>query len=149
MNQAMIYVSLAVVTGSLIPFQTSMYAQLGKSLHSPFYATFVVFLIAALFSGLFIVFSRAQVPAMSLVGAAPTWSYLGGVVGSLYVVMVTMLTPRLGIGNTIVLVLLGNILAAIVIDQFGWLGAAVHTINPYRLLGVILIVAGVYLTKKF
>lgn len=145
----MIYISLAVITGSLIPFQTSMYAQLGKSLQSSFYATFVVFLVAALTSVLLIAFTRSPIPTLSLVDAAPAWSYLGGVVGALYVVMVTMLTPRLGIGNITVLILLGNIMAAMVIDQFGWLGAAVHAVNPCRLLGVVLIVAGVYLTKKF
>ncbi|MFX8727591.1 DMT family transporter [Acinetobacter baumannii] len=39
--------------------------------------------------------------------------------------------------------------AAIIIDQFGLLKAPVHTINWQRVVGIVLLVVGVYLVKKY
>ncbi len=63
--------------------------------------------------------------------------------------LIVICAPKLGIGNVTVMVLLGQILSSVVIDQFGFFNAAVHTINWQRMVGVVLMVAGVYLVKKF
>jgi len=80
---------------------------------------------------------------------APKWSYLGGILGGAYILLIVLLAPKLGIGNVTAMVLMGQILAAMIIDQFGLLNATVHTLNWQRIAGVILLCTGVFLIKKF
>ncbi|MFX7029411.1 DMT family transporter [Acinetobacter baumannii] len=40
-------------------------------------------------------------------------------------------------------------IAAVIIDQFALLNAPLHTINWQRLIGVALLIGGVYLVKKY
>ncbi|MFX5964690.1 DMT family transporter [Acinetobacter baumannii] len=43
----------------------------------------------------------------------------------------------------------GQILCSVLLDQFGVLGFPKHTINVQRLLGIILLAAGVFLIRRF
>lgn len=149
MNAQLLFITLALVAGAMIPFQSAMNAQLAKTLQSPYYSALTVFLIA--FTGLllYILVSRFAMPATTQFAAAPKWSYLGGILGGAYILLIVICAPKLGIGNVTVMVLLGQILAATLIDQFGLLNATVHTINWQRTIGLLLMIAGVYLVKKY
>lgn len=126
-----------------------MNAQLGKALLSPYYAAFTVFAVAAIALLVYIIASRYSVPPPIQWNEAPKWSYLGGIFGGAYILLIVICAPKLGIGNVTVMVLLGQIIAALLIDQFGLLNAPIHTINWQRLLGVLLMIGGVYLVKRF
>ncbi len=149
MSQTVLLLSLAIFAGAAIPFQSAMNASLGKSLLSPYFSALTVFIVAILAMLIFIGLSRQGLPTINQFAAAPKWSYLGGILGALYVLLIVILAPKLGIGNVTVLVLTGQVLAAVVIDQFGLLGATVHPINWPRFIGVLLLCVGVYLVKRF
>lgn len=149
MENSFLFIMLALAAGMMIPFQSAMNAQLGKALQSPYYASLTVFAVAATSLLIYIAASRYAIPSSQQFAAAPKWSYLGGILGGAYILLIVICAPKLGIGNVTVLVLLGQILSAIVIDHFGLLNSVVHTLNWQRILGVILMIAGVYLVKKF
>lgn len=149
MNTSIILMFLALLAGALIPFQSAMNASLGKSLQSPYYASLIVFIIAAFGITCYIIFTKQPLPNWELISIAPKWSYLGGVLGGIYVLLIVLLAPHLGIGNVTVMVLLGQVIAAMFIDHFGALGASIHVLNWKRLVGVILMMIGIYLVKKF
>ena len=149
MNSNLIYILLALLAGCMIPFQSAMNAGLGKSLHSPYFSALTVFIIAFFGIAIYILVSRQQVPELSQFANAPKWSYLGGVLGGIYILLIVLLAPKFGIGNVTVMVLLGQVVAAMLIDHFGLLGATVHLINWKRLVGVCLMIAGIFLVKKF
>ncbi|HNP23938.1 MAG TPA: DMT family transporter [Panacibacter sp.] len=149
MSDQLSFILLALCAGMMIPFQSAMNAQLGKALQSPYYAALSVFVIAAIGLSLYILANRYVVPSTQQFSGAPTWSYLGGILGGAYILLIVLCAPRLGIGNVTVLVLLGQILSALLIDQFGLLRSPVHVLNIQRIIGVILVIAGVYLVKKF
>jgi transporter family-2 protein len=79
---------------------------------------------------------------------APTWSYVGGFIVAAYVLTITFLVPRLGVGAAIALVVTGQIAAALLIDQFGLFRALTVPLTPVRLLGGVLMVAGVSLALR-
>ncbi len=149
MTNAILFIVLALLAGMMIPFQSAMNAQLGKALQSPYYAALTVFCIAAVGLLGYILAMRYSMPATQQFRAAPGWAYIGGILGGGYILLIVICAPKLGIGNATVLVLLGQVLSAVIIDQFGLLKTPVHLLNWQRIGGVILIVAGVYLVKKF
>lgn len=149
MNSNSIYIFLALIAGCMIPFQSAINAGLGKSLQSPYFSALAVFIIAFLGISIYILASKQHVPQLSQFTNAPKWSYLGGVLGGIYILMIVLLAPKLGIGNVTVMVLLGQVMAAMLIDHFGLLGTTVHLISWKRLAGVFLMIAGIFLVKKF
>ncbi len=149
MNNSLLFLLLSLTAGMMIPFQSALNARLGKALQSPYYAALIVFLIA--FTGLviYILLARLPLPSVTQIRSAPATSYLGGILGGAYILLIVICAPKLGIGNVTVLVLLGQILSAMIIDHWGWMNTPVHPINWQRLLGVMLVIAGVWLVKKF
>jgi transporter family-2 protein len=57
--------------------------------------------------------------------------------------------PRLGAALTFSLIVAGQIVISVWLDHIGFLGAAPHHINLPRILGVLLIIGGVILVRKF
>ncbi|KAB1157823.1 DMT family transporter [Flavobacterium luteum] len=149
MNNAILFIILAISAGAMIPFQSAMNTALGKNLQSPYFSALSVFLIAFLGLVIYIIITKQTIPSYIQFTSAPKWSYLGGILGGTYILLIVLLAPKLGIGNVTVLVLLGQVLAAMIIDQFGLFGAPIHTINWQRLIGILLLCTGVYLIKKF
>lgn len=80
--------------------------------------------------------------------SAPAYGYLGGIIVATYVILVTILVPKIGVGTTIGLIVTGQILCAVMIDQFGLFNVTVRQIDISRAIGVLLMIAGVYLVMK-
>lgn len=149
MSHSILFIILAIGAGAMIPFQSAMNAALSKSLQSPYFSALSVFITASVGLALYITITQQSMPTLTQFTQAPKWAYLGGILGGAYILLIVVVAPKLGIGNTTVMVLSGQILAAIIIDQFGLLGATVHPVNLQRLIGVLLLCAGVFLIKKF
>src|SRR5919108_469601 len=54
--------------------------------------------------------------------AAPWWVWIGGALGAFYVAASIVTAPRLGAATLIALVVAGQAVASLLIDQFGWVG---------------------------
>ena len=65
-----------------------------------------------------------------------------------YILSITYAGPKMGIGNAVFFVLLGQIVAAAAIDHFGLWGAIKSEITPRRIAGIVLMAAGVYLARR-
>ncbi len=81
-------------------------------------------------------------PAPSQLARAPGWIWIGGVLGVFYISAALMMAPKLGAAGFIAAVVAGQVLAALLVDQFGLAGFAVRALTPARLAGAMLIVAG-------
>ena len=82
-----------------------------------------------------------------LVGEAPWYSWLGGVIAPIITVTVMLsikgLSPTVGIST----ILLAQLTVAALIDAFGWLGAEKVPYTWHKYVGVGLMAAGVLLMK--
>jgi len=47
------------------------------------------------------------------------------------------------------LVIAGQMIASMLFDQFGWLGVAVREISLGKIAGVVLLIAGVVMIRRF
>jgi len=80
--------------------------------------------------------------------SAPFYGYLGGIIVATYVVMITILVPKIGVGTSIGLIVTGQIICAITIDHFGLFNVPVHSISISRIAGMLLMIGGIYLVMK-
>jgi transporter family-2 protein len=148
MKNDIIYLSLALITGALIPVQAATNAAFSKSIGNALATGLMVFIVGLAGMTLFVLLSRTSFPARQQLTAAPLYSYLGGIIVAAYVVMITILVPRIGVGTAIGLIVTGQIICAVLIDHFGLFNVAVRAIDLTRFAGIILMIAGVYLVMK-
>ena len=59
-----------------------------------------------------------------------------------------MLLPKLGASGFIALALTGQVVASLLLDHFGWFGAARKPVNRERWLALLLIVAALVLIAR-
>ena len=78
----------------------------------------------------------------------PKWQLLGGVFGVIMVMMIIIATPKLGVSLVLAGVVLGQLVAGMFIDHYGLFQTQVVPINMYRIIGILLIMAGVLFVYK-
>jgi bacterial/archaeal transporter family-2 protein len=150
MQPQLLLMALALLAGALVPFQTGSNTALTKSLGSGYYASLVVFIVAAIAMMIAIALQRQAFPTAAQIQSASWHAWLGGgLLGAAYIYLLIYLAPRLGIANATGFVVAGQLFTAMVFDHFGLMGFAVHSINWQRLTGLALLIGGLYLIKKY
>jgi len=71
-----------------------------------------------------------------------------GAMGASLVFGIAYLIPRVGAGPFTYSLLAGQIVSAMVLSHYGWLGSPRQPITPMGLVGVIVLVVGVILTRR-
>ena len=140
-------VGVTAFVGALIALQAPINSELGKAVGSVQGAfvsfaigTIVLAVIAALAKGGF-----SQVPEAKNL----SWYYLtGGVLGAIYVTSVLVTVRSLGAGPVVAATIAGQLSASLVVDQLGILGVERDPITVPKLVGVVLLAAGVYLIVR-
>ena len=139
---------LALAAGVLLPVQAGINAQLRSALGSPLAAALVSFLVGTAALALVALGLRVQLPLRAAWAASAWWEWTGGVVGAVYVLTTIILAPKLGAATLIAAVVAGQMMASLVLDQYGLVGFPVHTVNAVRLLGTGLVIVGVVLVQR-
>lgn len=143
------YFFLGILAGILGAAQPGINSILDKKLGSPILASTISFLVGTLFL-LVLSFALKILPLpLKAFTQAPWWAYVGGLLGAFFVLVSVILAPKIGAVTLMGLLLAGQLLASLIYDHFGILGYPVQPLNLWRILGVLLIFAGVYLTYRF
>jgi transporter family-2 protein len=143
---AWILLPAAVAAGVVLPVQFGVNSQLRTFVGGPLAAA-ISFVVGAVALGVAALVVQRSLP--DSVASAPWWAWTGGLLGALFVLASIILTPRLGAATTIGLILTGQVLASIVIDHFGLIRVPVHEASFPRIIGALLIVAGVVMVQRF
>ncbi len=141
---------LMMAAGFGIPMMANLNAGLGVRLSNPLAAVVILTGVTFLTSSLVLLSTGGigDLPDIGQVKTIPTVYFLGGVLFVFYITSVTWAAPRIGVGNAIFIVLLGQLLSATTIDHFGLFGAIKSTITPKRALGLLVMAIGLYLAQK-
>jgi|SRR6185312_9345128 len=78
----------------------------------------------------------------------PAWLWLGGLMGAFVVLTITYAGPRLGTTATVAVFLVGQFVAAAVVDRYGLFGLERIAIGWPRVTGLTLLAIGAALTLK-
>ena len=148
MKNEVLFLALALITGALIPIQAATNGAFSKSIGNPFVTGLMVFVVGLIGMILFLLVTRTSMPTAQQLRAAPLYGYLGGLIVATYVVMITILVPRIGVGTAIALIVTGQIICAVTIDHFGLFHVAVREISLTRVAGILLMIIGIYFVMK-
>ena len=141
------YALLMLFAGVGIPVGAALNAGLGGKLQSTALATSIFFVVALLAALLYMLLVDG-LPRSIRAPATPFYFYLGGFFVLFYVLSVTWVAPRFGVGNAVSFVLLGQLLSIAAIDQFGLMGAQQTSLSLSRLVGLLFMGLGVFLVVR-
>jgi len=77
------------------------------------------------------------------------WAPIGGLVGAVQVYAGLTLVHKVGAGPFVAFTVTAALITSLLLDHFGWFHMPVHAINPWRIVGALLMVGGISLISKF
>ena len=141
------YFIWALLAGAFIPLIGILNARVGRALGEPIYATVIVFFVAILLALLVsVVFGKSSLTTQNLQNLSP-FDFGAGLIVAFYVISATVLAPKIGVANFIVMAVSSQILFSLMIDHFGLFGAPVKPINMAQLFGAIMLLIGLATTQ--
>ena len=148
MQLDIVYMLLAAFAGSLATLQAGINSQL-RLIAGPLWTVCISLAVSVLGTLLVLLVVRAPFPDRALFNNAPVWIWTGGLCGIVFVLAGAVLAPKLGASPYTAAVIAGQIICSVLLDQFGILGFPKHSIGLPRILGIILLTAGVILIRRF
>jgi len=142
----LLFASIMLLTGVGIPLMAALNAGLGQRIGSPTTAVFILCCFTMLLSGTIMLLMG--LPEKRAVFSAPIHFYLGGFFFVFYILSVTVIAPKFGLGNAVFFVLLGQLISAAAIDHFGLLNLPIKEISWNRAVGLVLMSLGVFMAVK-
>lgn len=140
------YAVTMLLAGIGIPILAALNGALGVHLGNPVAAAVVLFCVA-LVLGL-VVWGLTGGGSLGRVLDAPRHLLGGGAFVAFYVLTITFVAPRFGVGNAVFFVLLGQLVSAAVIDHFGLFGARLSPLTLTRSTGIAVMALGVWITQR-
>lgn len=143
----LLYAALALLAGATAPVQAGINSRLRETwAGDAVMASFISFLVGTAVLFCYLVASRAPWPGLPV--RVPWWQWTGGALGAFFVTMTIFLSWRLGATAMFALLVAGQLAASLVLDHYGLLGYPVQPLSWQRVLGVILLLAGVLLVRR-
>ncbi|WP_425100945.1 DMT family transporter [Tropicibacter sp. S64] len=140
------YALIMLLAGVGIPILAALNAALGVRLGSPIAAAMILFFVAVAASGSVWVVTGGG--GLAQLRSVPKHLFLGGLLVAFYVLSVTFIAPRFGVGNAVFFVLIGQLISAAAIDHFGLFGARLSPLTLTRATGIAVMALGVWITQR-
>src|SRR3984885_4274738 len=142
MRSYLIFAAWSLLAGAGIPLIGVLNSGVARSVGNPFAATAAMFAVAAVVAfGVTLPFYGH--PTLAQLGSAPPISYGAGLLIGFYGLSATIIIPRLGAASFIAYIFIAQLLTSAVVDQFGLFGMARRPTDITKLVGLVVIAAGI------
>ena len=135
-----------IVGGAFIAMQAPINARLAAALGDGLPAAATSFAVGLVVLAP-LALLRSGLPGAAQIASIPWWAWIGGVLGAFYVWMVILSVPVLGVVTSMAAMILGQLVAALLLDAVGAFGLPVQEVTWQRVLAVVLVAAGVILSR--
>jgi transporter family-2 protein len=146
-----IFALLAAGAGCCIALQASANGKfrrnLGDDPQNALWAAFFSICGTILTAAVVMLIVRPPAPTGATLRETQWWNWIGGPLGALIVLAGAALTQRLGAAAFIALVVGGQLLCSLLLDHFALMGLSEQPVTWGRVLGALLVVAGVLCIK--
>jgi bacterial/archaeal transporter family-2 protein len=144
-----LFVLIALVAGTFNALEAGTNTALRKGLDAPFLSLAMISL-TTLGMSLIAAFAMGERwPGGGQVSSIPWWGWTGGLLGFGFVTAMIYTAESLGAALFIGLTVTASTVASVVLDHFGLLGFAQHSAGTGRIVGALLMIAGVALFAIF
>ncbi len=140
-------VVVVAVAGLLVGAQPPVNARLGREVGSLQAAAFS-FIVGTVALVVIASFAKGSLGTLGNVPKVPWWGMVGGLLGAIFVTVSLLTVKTLGVSGLTATVIAGQLAAAVIIDRFGLLGIAKQHVGWTRILGLALLVVGVFLVVR-
>ena len=131
---------ISIFTGIILAIMISLNGGLGNI--SGNYASSVIIHFVGLIGIIFVlIFTKSKIKNLK---GIPFYMFTGGLIGILTVLFTNIGFMGLGVSLTVSLSLLGQLVTSLVIDHFGYFNMTVVEFDKKKILGLIVIIAGIY-----
>lgn len=139
---------LPLFAGIAIAVQSGINSQLRMAIQHPLMAAFISFVVGTIALGVLLIFSKTAIPGLSQYSAIQWYQYTGGLLGAFVVTVTLIAVSQIGAANMFVLIVAGQLAAAMMMDHFGILGMKENPVSAQKLIGIFLVVCGAYLVNR-
>ncbi len=136
---------LSLFLGVVLVVHLAMNGQVGNVIKNPRVANAVFWCIGAL-TAVVIGLTGWQSGALATLKQVNPILLTGGAMGACLVFAIAWLMPQVGARDIMITLLAGQIIGGIVLSHFGWLGSPQQPITMVKIIGVVVMIAGVILT---
>jgi transporter family-2 protein len=145
MASVWLIVVIAAAGGAAVAVQGQLIGVIGQRLGT-LEAVFLTYAIGAVLAGLIMLVVRGG--NLQAWRDVPPYAYLAGVFGLVIIAAISWSVGSLGVVRGLLIVTLAQFLLSAAIDQFGWFGAEVRSLDLLRLVGIGLLLAGGWLVLR-
>ena len=145
MANSPLLIMVAVIGGISVALQAQMMGLLDKSIGT-LEGVFITYAGGGLLIALAMIFMRGG--NLGAWHSVPWYAYSSGALGLVIVGAIGYSAPRLGLVATFTIIVSSQFLVAALIDHFGILGATTRPLDLSRILGISLLLAGIWLTMR-
>ena len=138
---------LSIFLGVVLTVHLAMNGLVGATINNPRVGNAVFWCIGAAMA-VTIGLSGWQSGALSSLGQVNPILLTAGAMGASLVFGIAYLIPRVGAGPFTYALLAGQIISAMVLSHYGWLGSPKQPVTPMGIVGVIVLMVGVMLTRR-
>jgi transporter family-2 protein len=145
MNSILLVILIALAGGVAVALQSPLASMLSQRL-GMLESIFIIHLGGAVFS---------LVPLLLLGGgrlgewrSAPWYALCAGFFGLVVIAAVSYTIPRIGVAASVITIVAGQLAVSTLLDQYGLLGTEVRPIEPSRIVGLVVVMLGVWLTVR-
>ena len=144
MDAIFLIILIGLVGGVAVGLQSPMASMITQRL-GLFESVFIVHLGGALIALIPLIFYGSKLKEWRSV----PWYVLGaGIFGLIVIASISYMIPRVGVAAAITTIVAGQLLVGTILDQYGLLGAAVKPLDFTRIVGMAVVLLGVWLTVK-
>lgn len=140
--------SVTALVGASLAVQVGLNATMSRHLGSPMAAALVNFAVGTVALFVIVMVTRGSVAMLGQAGGAPWWVWCAGILGGLYIAASALFGPMIGGATFLALLVAGQMTAALALDHYGLLGFPVRPLDASRMVGVVLVIAGVFLLAR-
>lgn len=141
--------ALALLAGVATAYQPGINARFADHAGARAWGGVANFAVGLAAMAIVVAAMRPGVPSPERLQAGPWWMWLGGLCGAFFVTLALILVPRIGAATYLSAMIAGQLLASVLIDHFGHMGLAVREITPGRIVGLLLVLAGMAAIRIF
>jgi len=145
MNSVIALAVIAAIGGVAVALQGHLMGIVDKGIGTK-ESVFITYGTGAIIAGLIVLASRGG--NLCAWQEVPWYTLTSGLLGLIIVGTIGYTAPRLGLSKAFTVIVAAQFIVAALIDHYGWLGATVQPLGTSRLLGIGVIILGVWLITR-